>query len=112
DQSEAFMVAEIIREKIYSSLKKELPYSSAVTVDKMEEIPKKDLLSISARIHVEADSQKGILIGHGGKMIKTIGRFARLEIEKIFGVRVYLDLIVRVEKNWSRDTKALRRLGY
>ncbi|MDY6973131.1 MAG: GTPase Era, partial [Thermodesulfobacteriota bacterium] len=57
DQSEAFMVAEIIREKIYASLKKELPYSSAVTVDKMEEIPKKDLLSISARIHVEADSQ-------------------------------------------------------
>ena len=112
DQSETFLVSEIIREKIYSRLEKELPYSSAVTVDKMEEIPKKDLLSISARIHVEADSQKGILIGQGGRMIKAIGSAARLEIEKMFGVRVYLDLMVRVEKNWSKDTRALRRLGY
>ena len=111
-QSTGSTVSEIIREKIYSRLRKELPYSSAVTVDKMEEIPKKDLLSISARIHVEADSQKGILIGQGGRMIKAIGSSARLEIEKMFGVRVYLDLMVRVEKNWSKDTRALRRLGY
>jgi GTP-binding protein Era len=112
DQSEVALVSEIIREKIYYHTKKELPYSSAVTVDKMEEIPKKDLLFISARIHVEKDSQKAVLIGRGGRMIKAIGRSARLDIQKIFGVRTYLDLFVRVEKGWTRDTRALRRLGY
>lgn len=112
DQSEVALVSEIIREKIYYHTKKELPYSSAVTVDKMEEIPKKDLLFISARIHVEKDSQKAVLIGRGGRMIKAIGRSARLDIQKIFGVRTYLDLFVRVEKDWTRDTRALRRLGY
>ena len=112
DQSEVALVSEIIREKIYYHTKKELPYSSAVTVDKMEEIPKKDLLFIAARIHVEKDSQKAVLIGRGGRMIKAIGRSARLDIQKIFGVRTYLDLFVRVEKDWTRDTRALRRLGY
>jgi GTP-binding protein Era len=112
DQSEVALVSEIIREKIYYHTKKELPYSSAVTVDKMEEIPKKDLLFIAARIHVEKDSQKAVLIGRGGRMIKAIGRSARLDIQKIFGVRTYLDLFVRVEKGWTRDTRALRRLGY
>ncbi len=111
DVSEAFIISEIIREKIYLHTKKELPYSSAVTVDRMEN-SNNNLLSISARIHVETDSQKRILIGRGGRMIKAIGRSARPELEKIFGVRVYLDLMVRVEKNWSRDTRALRRLGY
>jgi GTP-binding protein Era len=61
---------------------------------------------------VERDSQKGVLIGKGGQMIKTVGRSARLDIEKIFGVRTFLELIVRVEKNWTKDTRALRRLGY
>lgn len=112
DQSETFMVSEIIREKIFYHTTKELPYSSAVTVDKMEEIPGKNLLSISARVHVESDSQKPILIGQRGRMIKAIGRSARLELEKMFGVRVYLDLLVRVDKNWSKDTRAMRRLGY
>ncbi|MCP4680985.1 MAG: GTPase Era [Desulfobacterales bacterium] len=112
DQSESFLISEIIREKIYLHTKKELPYSSAVTVDSMKDISDKKLLSISARIHVETGSQKKILIGHRGSMIKAIGSSARLELEKIFRVRIYLDLIVRVEKNWSRDTRALRRLGY
>ena len=112
DLSETFLVSEIIREKIYSNMRQELPYSSAVTVEKMEEISERNLLSISARIHVETDSQKGMLIGKGGRMIRTIGRSARLDLEKMFSVRVYLDLVVRVEKNWSKDTKALRRLGY
>ena len=75
-------------------------------------IPEKNLLSISARIHVETDSQKGILIGKQGRMIRAIGRSARLDLEKMFSVQVYLDLVVRVEKNWSKDTRALRRLGY
>ena len=112
DQSEVALVSEIIREKIYHHTSKELPYSSAVSVDKMEEIPTKNLLAITARIHVERESQKAVLIGKRGRMIKTIGRSARLELEKMFGVRTYLDLIVRVEKNWTRDTRALRRLGY
>lgn len=112
DQSELFLASEIIREKIYLHTKKELPYSSAVSVEKMEDRPGRNMLSISARIHVETPSQKGILIGEGGSMIKTIGRASRIELEKIFGTRVYLDLLVRVEKNWSRDPRALRRLGY
>jgi len=112
DQPEAFLVSEIIREKIYLHTRRELPYSSAVSVDRMEELPEKGLLSISARIHVESNSQKAIVIGHRGKMIKTIGTSSRLELEKMFGTRIYLDLMVRVEKNWSKDTRALRRLGY
>ncbi len=112
DQSESALTSEVIREKIYRLTRKELPYSCAVTVENMEEIMARDLLSIDARIHVETESQKGILIGHKGMMIKTIGRLARQDLEKIFGVRVYLDLAVRVEKNWTRDTRALRRLGY
>ncbi len=112
DQPETLLVSEIIREKIYYRTEKELPYSCAVTVDKMEEIPSRNLLSIVARIHVETDSQKGILIGKKGRMIKAIGRASRLDLEKIFGVQIYLELTVRVEKNWTRDTRALRRLGY
>jgi GTP-binding protein Era len=112
DQSEAFFVSEIIREKIYLHTKQELPYSSAVSIERMETIPKRKLISISALIHVESDSQKAILIGHKGGKIKSIGRAARLELERVFGTRIYLDLMVRVEKNWSKDSRALRRLGY
>ena len=112
DQTESFLVSEIIREKIYFHVKQELPYSSAVTVEHLEEDPDRDLLFIRARIHVETDSQKAIMIGRGGRMIRAIGRSARKELEKRFAVKIYLDLTVRVEKNWSRDTRALRRLGY
>ena len=112
DQSEAFMVSEIIREKIYQYLSQELPYSCAVTVFQIEDVPEKNLVSIGAGIHVETESQKGIFIGRGGKMIKNIGRSARLELEALFEARVYLDLAVRLEKNWSKDTRALKRLGY
>ncbi len=112
DQSDSFLVSEIIREKIFFFTKQELPYSAAVLTDRITENPKKNLLSIAARIHVESDSQKAILIGHNGIMIKKISRASRLELEKIFGMHIFLDLMVRVEKNWSRDTRALRRLGY
>jgi len=112
DQSETFLVSEMIREKIYLHTRQELPYSVAVTVSHMEEAQEKRLLLISARIHVETESQKGILIGKGGKMIKMIGRESREELEGFFGIQVYLDLVVRVDKNWSRDPKALRKLGY
>ena len=112
DQSESFLISEIIREKIYHYLQQELPYSCAVTVLKIEDAPQKNLISIAAGIHVESDSQKGIFIGRGGRMIKAIGRSARLELESLLGARVYLDLAVRMEKNWSKDTRALKRLGY
>jgi GTP-binding protein Era len=112
DQSETFLVSEIIREKIYSHTSKELPYSSAVNVSDMEEVMEKNLLSISATIHVESDSQKAILIGRKGRMIKAIGQSSRLELENIFGSHIFLDLRVRVEKNWSKEPRALRRLGY
>jgi len=111
DQSEPFLVAEIIREKVYMETRSEIPYSVAVTVDAMEERPS-GMLYISARIHVERASQKKILIGRQGRVIKAIGEKARKELEKRFSGRVYLDLVVRVDKNWSRDTRALRRLGY
>jgi len=112
DKPESFIVSEIIREKIYLYLKKELPYSSAVTVERIEEKPGKNMLFISGVIHVETDSQKGILIGRNGRMIKNIGKSARLDLEKFFGIKVYLDLAVKVNKNWSRDPKSLSRLGY
>jgi len=112
DQSEDFLVSEIIREKIYLYTRDEIPYSCAVTVDAMNDDPERGLLSITAKIHVETNSQKGILIGKGGNMIKKIGKGAREELEARFGIKIFLDLLVRVEKNWSKNTKALRRLGY
>jgi len=112
DQSEDFLIAEVIREKIYLHLRQELPYACAVRVDRIEDAPDKHLLRIAARIYVETASQKGILIGRKGRMIQTIGRSARMDLEGILGVRIYLDLAVTVEKNWTRDTRALRRLGY
>ncbi|HIC86282.1 MAG TPA: GTPase Era [Desulfobacterales bacterium] len=112
DQSEDFLVSEIIREKIYLYTRDEIPYSCAVTVDAMNDDPERGLLSITAKIHVETNSQKGILIGKGGSMIKKIGKGAREELEARFGIKIFLDLLVRVEKNWSKNTKALRRLGY
>jgi GTP-binding protein Era len=112
DQPDTFLVSEIIREKIYLCTGRDIPYSSAVTVERMEGIDEKGLLSISAVIHVETESQKVIMIGRRGEKVRNIGRDARLELEKIFGSRIYLELFVRVEKNWSRDPKALRKLGY
>ena len=96
DQSESFLISEIIREKIYLNTRNELPYASAVTVDQIQEASERGMMSISARIHVETDSQKAILIGQKGRMIKKIGQSSRLELEQRFGTYVYLDLKVRV----------------
>jgi len=112
DQSELFLVSEMIREKIFLHTRQELPYSSAVTVERLEEHPERELVSISAKIHVESESQKGILIGQGGKMIKKIGQAAREDLESFLGSRVFLELRVKVDKNWSKDPRSLRRLGY
>ncbi len=112
DRSEEFLIAEIIREKIYYETREELPYSAAVVVEGLEEDKKRNLLTVMAVIYVEKASQKGMIIGKNGRMIKRIGRNARMEIERIFSLKVYLELFVRVEKKWSSDTRSLRRLGY
>jgi GTP-binding protein Era len=112
DQPESFIVAETIREKIYFAVGEELPYSAAVTVEDIERGKEGGLIKIRGVIHVEREGQKAIVIGKGGKTIKTIGTMARRELESVMGVRIFLDLSVRVEKNWTRDARALRRLGY
>lgn len=112
DKPEDFLIAEIIREKIYYATREELPYSSAVVVENLEEDKKRDLLIVQAVICVEKSSQKGIIIGKQGTLIKKIGRDARVEIEKMFSVKVYLELFVKVERNWSSDARSLRKLGY
>ena len=112
DKSEEFLIAEIIREKIYYETREELPYSSAVMVERLEEDSARNLLTVMAVIYVEKTSQKGMIIGKNGRMIKRIGTNARTEIERIFSLKVYLELFVKVEKKWSSSTRSLRRLGY
>jgi len=112
DMPERFVSAEMIREKVFRFTGQEIPYSIAVTVDSFSEDDKSSLVRINASIHVERDSQKGIVIGKNGKKLKKIGEEARKEIERLVGARVFLKLFVRVQKNWSKDTKALRRFGY
>jgi GTP-binding protein Era len=112
DQTERFWVSEIIREKIIRRSYQEIPYSTAVTVEEFKENPEKNLVVIKATIHVETDSQKRILIGKGGQKLKKIGEEARKEAEAFFGTRVFLELWVNVEEGWTRDPRALNRLGY
>jgi GTP-binding protein Era len=107
-----FIAKEVLREKLFNELSEELPYSVAVAIEEYKEDPEKGLIRISAEIYVERESQKGILIGRGGRTLKKIGTEARLELEKETGMRVYLELFVKVEKDWSRDETVLRRLGY
>lgn len=112
DQTERFLVSEIIREKVVRQSYQEIPYSTAVTIDEFKERPEKNLVIIKGTVHVERDSQKKILIGRGGQKLRKIGETARKEVETLLGTRVYLELWVNVEKNWTRDPRALNRLGY
>lgn len=112
DMPERLIAAELIREKIFRLTGQEIPYSSAVVVDSYSAEDEKNLIKIRATIHVEQDSQKGIIIGKKGSKLKAIGEQARKEIEHMAGKKVFLDLFVRVQKNWSRDAKAIERLGY
>ena len=84
----------------------------AVIVEQFSEIPEKNLVKIDAAINVERGSQKTIIVGKGGQMLKEIGKQARMEIETLLGCRVYLELFVRVQKNWRKDPRALREFGY
>jgi GTP-binding protein Era len=112
DQSERFVVSEIIREKVFIFTRQEVPYSAAVFVEEFKEDAEKNLVTIKAVINVERDSQKGIIIGKGGKMIKTIGSSARVDIERLLGVRVFLELFVRVQKEWTKNRRSLKEFGY
>jgi GTP-binding protein Era len=112
DLPQRFIVAEMIREKVFRLTGEEIPYATAVTVEAFKEDHRRRLVTIHASVHVERDSQKGIIIGKGGRMLKTIGEAARREIERLVGKKVFLKLFVRVQKNWSRDTRALRKFGY
>jgi len=112
DQPPHLLVAEIIREKVFQLVRQEVPYAVAVQVDEMEERDTGEMVDIQATVYVEKDSQKGILIGGGGQMLKRIGQQAREEIEIILGTRVYLGLWVKVRRAWRKDEEALRRFGY
>ena len=111
DQPERFFVAELVREQVLQHTHAELPFSSAVIIDRFEEPDEKGLLRLYCTILVERESQKPIVIGRGGEMIKTIGSAARLELERFFDARVYLDLRVKVRADWREDERTLDTLG-
>ena len=110
DASERFFVSEIIREKIFMHYQQEIPYSAEVGIEEFKEENK--IIRINAVIFVERDSQKGILIGKGGESIKRIGTEARKDIERFLGKKVFLELFVKVEKDWRKSENKLRRFGY
>jgi len=105
-----YRIAEIIREKVLHKTYEEVPHAVAVEVEEMEEVPEKKLLKIYATIYVEKDSQKGIIIGKNGRMLKEIGSEARLEIEALLNKRVFLGLQVKVKKDWRKKEHAVRML--
>ena len=112
DQPETFYVAEVVREKVFHFTRDEVPYAVAVRVDQLEEHSgPKERLDIRATIFVETDSQRGILIGKAGSMLKRIGTAAREELEAFFGIKVFLGLTVAVRRHWRKDERALREFG-
>jgi len=112
DVSERFIVAELIREQVFRMTGEEIPYATAVTVDTFKEKKGGRLVSIEATINIERSSQKGIIIGKNGSKLKQIGTRSREQIEQLLGTKVFLKLFVRIQKNWRKDTKAIRRFGY
>ena len=110
DRSSRFFVTEIIREKILTTYDKEVPYATQVIVEKFDESD--HAIHIMAVIYVERDSQKGIIIGHQGKMLKRVGTESRKDIEKFFEKKVFLELYVKVEKDWRNQENKLRAFGY
>ena len=111
DQSERFLASEIVREKVFLLTREEIPYGVAVTIDEFIEKPEKNLIVISATIHTERDSHKGILIGKRGAMLKEIGQQARRELEGLLGCRIFLELFVRVDAGWTQNPNQLTEMG-
>lgn len=113
DEPEEVLMAELIREAALEGVRDELPHSLAVVIEEVEERPgRDDLIDVHAILYVERDSQKGIVIGKGGARLREVGTAARTQIEKLLGTKVYLDLRVKIAKNWQRDPKQLGRLGF
>ena len=110
DQPEKQIAAEIIREKLLRTLSKEIPHGSAVIIEEFKE--EDDLLSIRAEIYCEKESHKGIIVGKGGEMLKRIGSYAREDLEEFFGMKVYLNLWVKVEEKWRDSEMSLNNFGY
>lgn len=111
DHPEQFVVSELIREKILQTTSEEIPHSIGVNVERMIQ-ETEDRVRIEAVIYVERDSQKGIVIGKGGKKLKEIGKRARLDIEHLLGSKVYLDLWVKVQKDWRNKSQFIKQMGY
>ncbi|MDA2890255.1 GTPase Era [Mycolicibacterium sp. BiH015] len=113
DEPEEVLMAELIREAALEGVRDELPHSLAVVIDEVEQREgRDDLIDVHAILYVERDSQKGIVIGKGGARLREVGTAARTQIEKLLGTKVYLDLRVKIAKNWQRDPKQLGRLGF
>lgn len=113
DEPEEVLMAELIRESALEGVRDELPHSLAVVIDEVSPRPgRDDLVDVHAILYVERDSQKGIVIGKGGARLREVGTAARTQIEKLLGTKIYLDLRVKVAKNWQRDPKQLGRLGF
>ncbi|MCA1063439.1 GTPase Era [Rossellomorea sp. AcN35-11] len=112
DHPERFIVSELIREKVLHLTREEIPHSIAVVIDKMERKQDKDLIDVMATIIVERDSQKGIIIGKQGSMLKEVGKRSRVDIENLLGTKVYLELWVKVQKDWRNRSANLRDFGF
>lgn len=110
DKTERFFVSELVREQILMNYKKEIPYSVEVDVEEFKEA--EDIIRMRAVIYVARDSQKGIIIGHGGSMLKRVGVGARKQLEKFFAKKVHLETFVKVKKNWRDSDAQLKRFGY
>lgn len=111
DQTERTLAEEVIREKIFLRMRQEIPFSTAVKVERFEENPERKLRRIAAVIVVERPSHKGMIIGAGGRMLKEIATAARLELEEILSSRVFLEVVVRVEPDWTKDPRKLAEYG-
>jgi GTP-binding protein Era len=111
DQSERFVATELIREKVFLLTRQEIPYGIAVTIDEFTEKEEKNLLVIKATIHTERDSHKPILIGKKGSMLKEIGKQAREELESLLGCKIFLELFIKVDKDWTQDPHTLSEMG-
>ena len=112
DHPERFIITELIREKALQLTREEVPHSLAVVLEKMEKDPNKDMIHVMATIIVERDSQKGIVIGKQGKMLKEIGKRARVDIENLLGSKVFLEVWVKVQKDWRNKASQLRDYGF
>jgi len=112
DQPERFIVAEMVREQVLKQTREEVPYGVAVTVESFREEPERNLVVISAVIHVARDSHKGIVLGKRGTMIREIGRASRYDIERFLGCKVFLELFVKVQKDWTESKRMMREFGY